>query len=169
MQVVQPAPIPRPTLPRLAAGCQPAATKNSGAVRIAVRSVPSAARARGCGDGLHHAVEVEAARLLARRKLLEALQPVAHVGGRRRGLHAHPAPLAAATQGTYAIEQACTYAVAYLTIINPNRFPSLGAASQDGAVQLSPLVLQRREDGARQGKCGGRTLASAHCTAWCSP
>ena len=45
------------------------------------------------GHRLHHAVEVEAARLLAWRELLEALQPLAHVGaGRSNHEHALHVP-----------------------------------------------------------------------------
>ena len=41
------------------------------------------------GDRLHHPLQVEAARLLARRELAEALQPVADIGG-GRGDQEHP-------------------------------------------------------------------------------
>ena len=57
--------------------------------QVTAASVAAALGARG--HGLHHPAQVEAAWLLARRELLEALQPLPDVGGRRgdqeRALH----------------------------------------------------------------------------------
>jgi AraC-like DNA-binding protein len=121
------------------------ALRSDTGTKSGLRSVSPGSLLGARGHRFHHAVEVEAPRLLAGRELAEALQPLAYVGaGGRDGEHAlhEPALLAhrvfllgtleVAQRTGFADEDAFAKAWKRWTGQTPREFRQLTAARESG-------------------------------------